>query len=157
MSPTPETSSTLTSTPPQARNEEAEKPELVIMALDASPDLDRPRAWTGARGAGLVHALVWRFQFRDPESPALWVAEIDAHDGSVRAFYDGAHYSAIRGGVFPEAPEVGCVSGSCEIDDFPMPFADWTESGQSQAYTDEFGNFACIDPDATFETRLSGS
>jgi len=136
--------------------EEIEEPELVLMALDAEPALERPRKWTGARGAGLTHVLVWRLQFRDPDSPAVWVAEIDAHEGDVRAFYDGAHYTAIRGGVFPEAPDVGCVSGSCEIDDFPMPFADWTENGQSQAYTDAYGNLTCSDPDATFETRLEG-
>jgi len=136
--------------------EEVEEPELVLMALDAEPDLDRPRRWTGARGAGLAHVLVWRLQFRDPESPALWVAEINAHSGEVRAFYDGAHYTAIRGGVYPEAPDVGCASGSCEVEAFPMPYADWTESGQAEAYTDEFGNLTCTDPGATFETNLSG-
>jgi subtilisin-like proprotein convertase family protein len=132
------------------------EPELVMLALDADPGLDRPRKWSGPRGAGLTHALVWRLQFRDPESPAVWVGEIDAHDGSVRAFFDGAHYAAIRGGVIPEAPSVGCVSGSCEIAGFPMPFADWTESGQPTARTDAYGNLTCNDPEATFTTALNG-
>jgi len=87
------------------------EPKLVMMALDPDPALGRPRKWTGERGAGLTHALIWRLKFRDPESPAIWVGEIDAHDGSIRAFYDGAHYAAIRGGVYPEAPATGCISG----------------------------------------------
>jgi len=132
------------------------EPEMAILALDAEPAPGRPRMWTGSRGAGLTHALVWRLQFRDPASPALWVAEIDAHDGSVRAFYDGAHYGAVRGGIYPQAPEVGCLSGSCEIDDYPMPYADWTESGQPRAYADAYGNLTCNDSGATLETRLSG-
>ena len=35
-------------------------PELVMMALDAAPGLDRPRKWTGERGAGL-HTPATRF------------------------------------------------------------------------------------------------
>jgi subtilisin-like proprotein convertase family protein len=130
------------------------EPELVIIALDPTPG--EPRRWTGPRGEGLAHALIWRLQFRDPESPALWTGEIDAHDGSVRAFYDGAHYASIRGGVLPEAPDYGCISGSCEIEGFPMPYADWTEDGQSEDYADAYGNLTCIDPEASFTTTLDG-
>jgi subtilisin-like proprotein convertase family protein len=130
------------------------EPELVMMALDPSPD--GPHRWTGPRGAGLTHALIWRLQFRDPESPALWTGEIDAHDGSVRAFFDGARYAAVRGGVIPEAPDYGCISGSCEIEGFPMPYTDWTEDGQSEDYADAYGNLACSDPEASFTTTLDG-
>jgi len=132
------------------------EPELVMMALDPGPSADRPRKWSGARGAGLAHALVWRLRFDDPKSPALWVGEVDAHDGSVRAFYDGAHYAGVRGGVFPQAPDVGCVTGSCEIDGFPMPHVDWTETGQAKVYADAYGNLTCRNPEATFETNLVG-
>ncbi len=130
------------------------EPELVMLALDPSPD--GPQRWAGPPGEGLTHALIWRLQFRDPESPALWVGEIDARDGSVRAFFDGAHYAAVRGGVLPEAPDYGCVSGSCDIDGFPMPYADWTEDGQSEGYADAYGNLTCNDAEASFSTTLDG-
>jgi subtilisin-like proprotein convertase family protein len=132
------------------------EPKLVMMALDADPAPDRPRKWSGERGAGLTHALIWRLKFRDPEGPAIWIGEIDAHNGSVRAFYDGAHYAAVRGGVYPEAPSTGCVSGGCEVDGFPMPYTDWIESGQDEDIADGYGNLTCTDPEATFETALDG-
>jgi len=139
--------------------EEVAEPELVIVALDADPPygIERPRRWTGVRGEGLTHALIWRLKFQDPASPAMWTGEIDAHDGAVRAFYDGAHYAGVRGGVIPEAPDVGCSNGGCELDDFPMPYADWTESGQAASFTDLFGNLTCSDPGSTFETTLVGT
>jgi hypothetical protein len=136
--------------------EEAEAPELVLMALDAGAADERPKRWVGLRGQGLTHALVWRLQFHDPDGPELWVGEIDAHDGSIRAFYDGAHYTSIRGGVFPQRPDGDCPQGGCEIDGFPMPYADWTEDGQEAAFSDEFGNLACSDPTATVTTSLRG-
>ena len=136
--------------------EEIGEPALVIVAIDADPSTDRPKKWTGPRGTGLIHQLLWRLRFREPGSPALWVGEIDAHDGTVLAFYDDARYHGIDGGIYPAAPDVGCTSGGCEIDDFPIPYADWTESGQSPAVTDGYGNLACVDPAATFETTLQG-
>jgi subtilisin-like proprotein convertase family protein len=139
-----------------SRFEPVGDPELVMMAVAPEPAFEGTRQWTGKRGAGLTHALLWRLRFRDPESPALWVGEIDAHDGSVRAFFDGAHYAAVRGGVFPQAPDVGCVSGSCEIDDFPVPYTDWSENGQPATHADAYGNLTCADPEATFATTLDG-
>ena len=139
-----------------ADHDEAEAPKLVLMALDAAPAGERPTRWAGLRGQGLTHALVWRLQFHDPEGPELWVGEIDAHDGSIRAFYDGAHYTSIRGGVFPQHPDGDCPAGGCEIDEFPMPFADWSENGQPAEFADEFGNLTCNDPATTVTTSLRG-
>jgi len=136
--------------------DETEDPELVLMALDAGAVGERPKRWAGLRGQGLNHALVWRLQFHDPDGPELWVGEIDAHDGSIRAFYDGAHYTSIRGGVFPQRPDGDCPDGGCEIDGFPMPFADWSENGQPVTFADVFGNLACSDPAATVTTSLRG-
>jgi subtilisin-like proprotein convertase family protein len=136
--------------------DEAAEPELVLVALDAGAADGRPQNWTGPRGAGLDYALIWRLRFRAPASPALWTGEIDAQDGTVRAFYDGAHYTAVQGGVLPQNPTGDCAIGGCEIDDFPMPFADWTESGQAAAYADEYGRLTCTDPGAAFTTNLSG-
>jgi len=136
--------------------EEAAEPELVLMALDAGAAGERPQRWAGLRGQGLTHALVWRLQFRDPEGPALWTGEIDAHDGSIRAFYDAAHYTSVRGGVFPQHPDGDCSAGGCEIDGFPMPFADWSENGQPAEFADTFGNLTCSDSAATATTSLRG-
>jgi len=136
--------------------EQAEDPELVLMALDAGAAGEGPKRWVGLRGRGLTHALVWRLQFRDSDGPELWVGEIDAHDGSIRAFYDGAHYTSIRGGVFPQRPDGDCPEGGCEIDGFPMPFADWSENGEPATFADVFGNMTCSDPAATVTTSLRG-
>jgi len=136
--------------------EPARDPELVLIAVDPDPAAGPPQRWRGQPGKGLAHVLVWRWTLRNGSEPALWVAEIDALDGSVRAFYDGAHYVAVRGGVYPVSPNVGCSSGGCELDGFPMPFADWKEPGQSASVTDAYGNLSCGDPAATFETRLAG-
>ena len=62
----------------------------------------------------------------------------------------------MRGGVFPEQPDGDCAAGGCELDDFPMPFADWTEAGQAEQFADPYGNFSCVDPEASFETQLVG-
>ncbi|MCP3982126.1 MAG: hypothetical protein GY716_22700 [bacterium] len=130
------------------------EPELVMLARDSDASSDGPRRWSGPRGKGLSHLLIWRLRYRDGDS--LWIGEIDARDGTLRAFYDGTHYQAIHGGVYPEAPAEGCTDGDCEIEGYPMPFADWTESGQPTAYTDEYGNLTCDDPASTFETALDG-
>ncbi len=116
--------------------EQASEPELVMIALENG------------------HALIWRFGFRDAGS--LWIGEVDAHDGSVRAFYDGTQNSAVRGGVFPRASDGDCATGGCEIAGFPMPFADYTEEGEPEEYADGFGHLTCSLPTASFETNLSG-
>ncbi len=134
----------------------AREPELTMIAVDAAPAAGEPRPWSGARGAGLQHVLVWRFLLDEPNAPVRWVGEVDAHDGSIRAFYEGTEYGSIRGGVFPIAPDGDCVHGGCEAVDFPMPFADFTEGGQPEQFADAFGNLTCSEPNASIETNLSG-
>ena len=136
---------------------EAREPELVILAVDPDPSSDGSEPWNGPRGEGLGHALVWRLRYREPDRPALWVAEIDAHDGTVRAFFDGAHYAAIRGGVFPISNDGQCEDQGCEIAGYPMPYADFAESGQTQAFADSYGAMTCADPGAIFATSLDGT
>jgi subtilisin-like proprotein convertase family protein len=133
-------------------------PELALIVLDADPLSSgaEARVWGGERGKGLTHALVWRLRFREPGAAALWVGEVDAHDGSVRAFYDGTHYAAVRGGVFPLSNDGDCADGGCEVAGFPMPFADYTESGLPEAFADPYGNLTCDDPSAATETNLEG-
>lgn len=133
------------------------EPELALLAVDADPTGERATRWAGPRGAGLDHRLVWRMRFREPGRPALWTAEIDAHTGEVVTFRDEAHYTAIRGGVIPITPDGDCVNGGCEIDGFPMPFADYSENGAAAEYTDEFGNVICGDTGAGIDTTLAGT
>ena len=135
---------------------QAAEPELVLIALDADPGPDGSRPWAGSRGQGVGHALIWRFTFRESGAPGLWIGEVDAHDGSIRAFFDGTRYGAIRGGVFPFSSDGDCAKGGCEIPGFPMPFADYTESGQPEDFADAFGNLACGDPGETFSSALVG-
>jgi subtilisin-like proprotein convertase family protein len=141
---------------PSLRFEPSGEPELAMIVLDADPAAGEPAAWTGPRGEGLRHALIWRFRFREPGAPASWIGEVDAHDGSIRAFYDGTQYSSVRGGVFPISGDGDCSAGGCEIAGFPMPFADYTEAGQPEEAADAYGNLMCSDPMASFETNLSG-
>lgn len=134
----------------------AGEPELTLIAVDADPTADEPRPWSGARGLGLKHVLVWRFRLDETDAPIRWVGEVDAHDGSVRAFYEGTEYASVRGAVFPIGPDGDCLNGGCETSGFPMPFADFTESGQPEHAADSFGNLMCADSGASFETNLSG-
>jgi len=135
---------------------QVEEPELTIVAIDPTPASAAQHAWTGPRGEGLKHVLIWRFQFRVPGEAPLWVGEVDAHDGSIRAFFDGAHYANVNGGVFPISNDGDCSTGGCEIARFPMPFADYTESGQPETFADAFGNLSCSNSVSSFETNLIG-
>lgn len=134
----------------------AGEPELILLPAAAESDARESRGWSGPRGAGIRHVLVWRFRFDESGTPTSWVGEVDARDGSIVAFYEGSLNAAVRGGVFPRSPDGDCVEGGCEIAGFPMPFADTTESGQAETYADAYGNLMCLDPGATFETTLSG-
>jgi len=127
-----------------------------MLVLDADFEAAEPTRWTGTRGEGLTHTLVWRFRFKEPHADALWVGEVDAHTGTMRAFYDGAQYASVRGGVFPIEATGDCDAGGCEIAGFPMPFVDFTENGQAEEFADAFGNMMCGDAGASFETNLSG-
>jgi subtilisin-like proprotein convertase family protein len=134
----------------------AGEPQLTLIAVDAAPSGDDPRPWSGARGAGLRHQLVWRFLLDQADAPIRWVGEVDALDGSIGAFYEGTQYAAVRGGVFPVAPDGDCAQGGCELAGFPMPFADFTVSGQAEQFADRYGNLACSEPDSSVETNLVG-
>lgn len=118
-------------------------PELTMIAVDSG-------------GTTLGHVLVWRFLYDEADAPRRWAGEVDAHDGSVRAFYEVTQYASVRGGVVPIGPDGDCLHGGCETAGFPMPFADATEEGRPVGYGDDFGNLACVDPGATFTTTLSG-
>jgi hypothetical protein len=134
----------------------AGEPQLVMMAVAPEPERSEPEAWNGPRGRGLKHVLVWRFQFEDASAPRRWVGEVDAHDGSVSAFYEGTQYGAVRGGVFPASPNGDCARGGCEVAGMPMPYADATEAGQAEQFGDSYGNLVCVDPGAATETNLIG-
>ncbi|HXV75821.1 MAG TPA: hypothetical protein VD788_05825, partial [Candidatus Polarisedimenticolaceae bacterium] len=133
----------------------AAPPELVLIAVDAAP-ADEPRAWSGPRGEGLAHLLVWRFRFDEIDAPAHWIGEVDAHDGSVLAFYEATQQASVRGGVFPISTDGDCLTGGCEVAGFPLPFADYTETGTLVEFTDDYGNLACDASEAEFVTRLDG-
>ena len=135
---------------------EPEPPALVILPVNADPDMEGEFGWSGPRGAGLSHVLAWRLQFQVPGEAPVWVAEVNAHDGSILSFYDGAQYDAVRGGVFPISMDGDCSTGGCEFPDFPMPYADFTETAQPEGFADEFANLVCVDSGETFETHLSG-
>jgi len=130
-------------------------PQLSLIAVAADP-AEADGGWPGARGQGVKHVLVWRFLLDEPAAPVRWIGEVDAQDGSISAFYEGTQYAAVRGGVFPVAPDGDCLNGGCEIPGFPMPFADTTETGQSEQFGDSFGNLMCVDPGAIVETNLRG-
>lgn len=127
---------------------------LTMIAIAAEPETSS--AWTGPRGRGLAHILVWRFLFDEPAAARRWIGEVDAHDGTIVAFYEGTQYGAVRGGVFPLSPDGNCANGGCEVPGMPFPFADATEAGQPEQFGDSYGNLACVDPGATTETNLVG-
>ena len=49
-----------------------DEPRLVLKGVDPAPTGGRTRAWSGVRGQGLEHILVWRFRFKEPGAPAVW-------------------------------------------------------------------------------------
>lgn len=108
-------------------------------------------------GSGLAHALVWRFPYEEADGATRWTGEVDAHNGSIRAFYEATQYPAVRGGGVPIGPDGDCAGGGCETAVFPMPFADIVESGEPAHYGDEFGNYTSADPTPTVDLVLSWS
>jgi hypothetical protein len=100
--------------------------------------------------------LAWRFLLDQADAPIRWVGEVDAHDGSISAFYEGTQYAAVRGGVIPIGPDGLCAEGGCEQAGFPMPFADFSLPAQPEQSADAYGNLACSEPAAPVETNLQG-
>ncbi len=135
----------------------AELTEFNAGALELKP-LD-PRglaasAWTGQRGAGLTHQLVWRFVVRAVGEQALWVAELDANSGVVVSLIDDTRYDRIKGGVFPLSNDGGGTEGQ-EQAGFPMPFADYTVNGGAIQYTGDHGILSCS-TGSTVRSQLNG-
>ncbi|MCP3978489.1 MAG: hypothetical protein GY716_04025 [bacterium] len=131
-------------------------PELVLLPVDAEAGGIEAKVWDGARGRGIGHVLVWRFHMRDTKTGSIWVGEVDADSGILVAFRDETDHASVRGGVFPVANDDDCAHGGCEIARFPMPEGSFTETGQSQTVTDDFGNMQCVDGQADVDVVLSG-
>jgi len=115
------------------------QPELTLVAVE-----------------GLRHVLLWRLRFDEVGTDRTWIGEVDAHDGETRAFYESTDYATIHGGVFPLGTDGDCATGGCEVSGFPMPYADFTETGQGVAFADTVGNLTCSVAENALETTLSG-
>ncbi|ANM31320.1 hypothetical protein ABI59_19685 [Acidobacteria bacterium Mor1] len=134
----------------------SEEPELALVAIDPVRGAS-PSAWSGARGEGVAHALIWRIPFTVDGESTLWQGEVDALSGEVLTFEDATHYTSIQGGVYPTANDEDCPSGGCEVNAYPMPFAAYFEGfNPNTSIADEFGNFTCNDPTDVVTTRLRG-
>jgi len=134
----------------------AVNPELVLLAVDATPSSLEPSAWEGPRGRGIDHVLVWRFRLLEPVGAPLWVGEVDAHDGSIHAFYDDTEWATTEGGVFPFSNDGDCADGGCEIARLPMPYSNAIEDSQATVATDGSGQLECVDSGAGYTAELSG-
>lgn len=126
---------------------------LQLTPLD--PRRDGRSAWTGPRGHGLTHALVWHFALHIPGEAPSWIVDVDAHSGSVIACYDDTRYEQIRGGVYPLSND-GVGAEGVEQPNFPMPFADYTVAGGAVNYSGDEGLYSCSSPAATVRTTLNG-
>lgn len=129
------------------------EPELRFVPVDPRGNAGAP--WTGARGEGYAHRLVWRLVFAVPGEAPTWVGEIDAETGAIVAFFDDTRYERLKGGVYPVSDDQVCPSG-CEQPDFPMPFADYSIDGTPQPATGDHGLYECGLPGAVITTRLAG-
>jgi hypothetical protein len=124
--------------------------ELLLVATDPRPV--RAAEWTGKRGDGLSHSLVWRFRFTIPGEMASWVAEVDALTGLVVGLKDDIKYDRVKGAVFPISSDGTGYEGN-EQPHLPMPFADFTIDGTKQSASSA-GFYSCSANQAA-TTRLS--
>ncbi len=138
---------------PSERLEQQFEPLLQLKPLD--PRGDGRAAWDGARGQGLVHRLVWKFSVHVAGETPEWVAEVDAHDGSIVSFYDDTRYEQLRGGVYPLSNDGVGPSGQ-EQPNFPMPFAEYTEDGGAVQYAGDEGLYSCSSLGSSIRTTLNG-
>ncbi len=82
-------------------------------------------------GGEIAYRLVWQVAFQRRGDVETWTARVDAHDGSILAFFDQNHYEgAVDGGVFPRT----VVDAEVEL---PFPFVNVTGAGA----TDSAGQF----------------
>lgn len=130
-----------------------ESPALVILPVD--PAGQSTASWVEPVGTGIAHRLAWKFEMFVPGEDPRWVGKVDAHTGEVLAFYDQTMYDAAKGGVFPISPDGDCANEGCEEPGYPMPFVDISEDGGGDAYTGDFGIFACSSG-SEVSTNLSG-
>lgn len=133
--------------------DEKGSPELRLLPVD--PRQARAGEWTGARGAGLTHLLVWRFRFQVQGEIPNWVADVDAGSGQVISLYDSNHYERVKGGVFPISSD-GIGYEGTEQPAIPLPFADVAVDGEGSQTASSHGLFTCADPGAAVTTTLSG-
>lgn len=120
------------------------KSSLVLVPVAADP------------APGIAYRLAWIVQPAIPGDLGQWEALVDAHSGELLLFEDRNHYASARvveGGVLPE-PNDGMGPEGMEQPDWPMPFADLLNSGET-LFTDEGGNLlSCVD--GAIKTALSG-
>ncbi|MFN7964079.1 MAG: fibronectin type III domain-containing protein [Acidobacteriota bacterium] len=131
---------------------ESGAPELILVPSD--PRRARAGEWTGSRGAGLTHSLVWRFRVSVPGEASSWVADVDATYGRVLSLSDETRYERVKGGVFPISANGVGYEGT-EQPNFPIPFADFTIDGTTQTASGA-GLFSCTTPGSAATTRLDG-
>jgi hypothetical protein len=122
--------------------------------LLAAPHLELiPLPAQGGLGAGYTSALVWQVVLSFPGERGTWLGLVDAHDGTVRAFFDDVRYAQVRGGVHPESGDGQCPSG-CEQPNYPMPFARVTVD-ESLVLANDMGQFSCQPFGTTATTDLT--
>ncbi|MDH3627386.1 MAG: hypothetical protein OES25_06985 [Acidobacteriota bacterium] len=129
-------------------------PQLVLIPVDADPSA-KGKPWSGERGHGIDHRLVWRFAFTDLFGVATWTGEVDAHTGEIVAFWDATHYDRIKGHVNPFTDDGLCMDQGCPEPDFPMPYVDFSQDGGVAEYANQHGLYECVGP-GTIETTLAG-
>jgi hypothetical protein len=78
---------------------------------------------------------------------------VDAHNGTMRAFFDDARYAQVKGGVHPESPDGVCPSG-CEQPNWPMPFAQVSIGGAPVVTANSYGFFSCTPLGSNAVTQL---
>ncbi len=102
-------------------------------------------------GDAYSHRLVWVVRPAIPGDIGQWEGLVDAHSGDLLAFQDLNHYGTARtitGGVYPVSYD-GIAPDGNMVDDYPMPFADLSSGG----FTDAGGNF---DAAGSVTTALNG-
>jgi len=113
-----------------------------------------PQEIVTTAGPAYGSALVYRIVLRVEGVVGTWVGLVDAHDGTIRGFYDDDKYAQVKGGVLPETTDGICPSG-CEQPGYPMPYADLSIGG-NPSFSGANGAFTCSPGGATATTTLSG-
>lgn len=119
-----------------------ELPQLLFKPIDPRGGAAATSAWSGERGAGLTHQLIWRLGLKVPGEAASWVAEIDAQSGAIVSFQDVTRYDQVKGGVYPLSND-GLDADGQEKPNFPMPFADIAIDGTAGPAAGDQGIYSC--------------